>query len=744
MNNLVTTLQSLFGIGEYTKKETSTIPVVRKVFFKSGKWNVINSNVSSNKTAHPESFGMQLLGKGATLKFIQLTSVEMTAAEFEKQFGYAPLATYEGRDKILKQRVVDGLFVWVERIGWDLVKINLGPAVPEAELTHIVKSALEASNTWYLIPAHPSWVFESGMMNMLVSTNKHNLPNEVLIRSGKDIWNEPVIQLASKEKPIKILVLPSQGISWDGNGVLSLKAGKGYNGLTRGVIKISGKYGKLKMRVMSTDMFLDLPNGKPLPEGVDGWITTDNIKWLSKAELNMIVNKVITVYNLNGVKDEDHKVKDGYKFHSLGILFMQCDKQVKETMIQDFHSFWIRGSHKMKNLTVEGMVAALKDETNGFVLSSQAVKVMCGIGTPEDIEAVYKSFAKKFLSKTLKGAEYPMIIFAESWGGVKTTPDSPVWSPELFKRLRRGGKVKEVTLSRYPLLNHQSYLRLNLESTVTYCDIQVDYVVLHPSCAAYIQGDGDDHALVQSVYMSNFRPSSGEKVQVVKPEFRTGNTDEALAYFKGAKAQGSIGYAFNAMLKAKVINNRGMFAAASTAINSFAQGVKKDAILPEASEMISVSREFSDLREDNIGNYEFNLAGLITSKNDAQKFSEFANLLGFEFRLPIPVVTEEVIDRVYNETITTFVKAKQVVYTMTNDCAVSAGFQSFVDLKDAIRKEASLWSVADFIKVSMFFREYAKMSASFRGFTHHRESGLLASQLEGKYLAIYDLLKHRD
>lgn len=743
MNNLTTQIQSLFGIGEYTKKTNEVINVTKKVFFKAGKWSVIKCNVPTTFEADKGSIGSLLLGVGATLEFFQITEVTMTYSEFDKTFGFSPIEIKE--DKTVISTEVAGLFSWVRLSTKGNVTIALGATVPEQYLTRIVQGAFKTTGSnKHVTPAHPRWVFGKDGINILVSNMKMPILNENLIRAGKDIWNKPEVDLASKEKSMKLLVLPSTGtIEGDGNFFVSKSAGNGYTGLVRGLYETNGELGIIKGRVLSTDMFLDMPDGSLLPEGVDGWITTDNIKWLSKSNLSSLVGTVINVTLLSGVQDEDHDIQEfGYKFHSLALILMKMDKETKERMEMDFRSFWKRSAEKMKTLSVEQMISTLKDETNGFVLSSQAVKCLKGVGTPSDRTSVLRSFAKKFLSLRIEGSEYPMIIFAKSFGGVDITPDSPVWSPELFKRLSRGGKVTEVTLSRYPLVSHQSYLRVELVNTVGYCDMGVDYVVLHPDCAKYIQGDGDDHALVQSKYLSSFRASSEEQVEVSKPQFRTGNVNESLAYFKGAKAQGSIGYAFNAMIKALVAKESKLAADAANAINAFAQGVKKDAILPEASEMAS-GQFFKAAVKENPTDFLINLAGLITSKNDPDKFAGFAATLGFDFGINFPIFDLKKEDKSYKSKVTNFVQAKNVMAEMTNDCAILAGFESFTDLRNTIRKEASLWSVEDFIKVSLFFLEYAKMAFTFRGFTHHRVSGLLASQLEGKYLAIYDLLARR-
>jgi hypothetical protein len=274
-------------------------------------------------------------------------------------------------------------------------------------------------------------------------------------------------------------------------------------------------------------------------------------------------------------------------------------------------------------------------------------------------------------------------------------------------------------------------MRLDLEKTVSFCDIGMDYVVLHPDVAGYIQGDGDDHALVQSRYMSDFRPSSMEEVQVAKPRIRNGNVSPFLAYFKGAKAQGSIGHAFNAMIKAIAYGYPEAAAQSAMAINAFAQGVKKDAILPEASTLSSgiVSKE---------DNFHKNLADLITSKGKPYKFEEVASKLGFEFGLSIPDFGIQSLENVPN--VATFVQAKAFMDTVF---AQSIPVK-FSEMKAIIRKEATLWSVEDFVKVSLYINEYASVAKCFRGTTHKREAGLLASQIEGKYLAVYELLSMRD
>jgi hypothetical protein len=240
--------------------------------------------------------------------------------------------------------------------------------------------------------------------------------------------------------------------------------------------------------------------------------------------------------------------------------------------------------------------------------------------------------------------------------------------------------------------------------------------------------------------MSSFRPSSGEKVEVTKPEFRTGEVDEALAYFKGAKAQNSIGCAFNGMIKALVSNDVRQASEAAMAINAFAQGVKKDAILPEATSLIN-GQSFKEALKENPTDFLINLAGLITSKNDINKFVGFSYALGFDFEFNFP----EFETKAWSDTnkITTFAQAKKVIKNDTVTCAQKAGFSSFEELRTAIRKDADLWSVEDFEKVSLFFLEYSEMAFAFRGLTHHREPGLLASQLEGKYLAIFTLLMER-
>lgn len=750
--NMIKKIQSLFGIGEYTKR-TDVLKVTRKIFFNKGRWSVVASNEATTIQTDRNSIGYAMLGK-APLEFFQITEVTMTFQEVQSFFGIQLCAIEKDNGRVVLQSdYYLPVFTWLNLTGTNTVKFNLGATVPEnimAKLIEMSFSMLMFSKKWmggkkksFLIPAHPGWVFRNGVVNLLVSDRKiEGVTAENLIRSGKDIWNKVTHILSTPEDPIRILVLPSTGTAeGDGRIMLTRKAGKDYKGLVRAILTDpSGKFGILKGRVLSTDMFLEMPNGKMLPSNLDGWTTTDNLKWLPKVVLKSLEGKVLRLDNLYGVQDEDHKIQEnGYKFHSLALILMQMSQETRVRMEKAFRSFWKRAAAKMSQMSIEQMIDSLKDETDGFVLSSQAVKLLLGVATPEDRTAVETAFAKKFLSMRIKGSEYPMIIFARTFGGIEVTPDSPVYSQEMFDRLTKDGKT-EGTFARYPLLNHQSYLRVQIEKSVQ-TDMGVDIMVLHPDCAKPSQADEDDHGQIQTTYLSEFRTSSGEEVLVVKPSIRDGFPSEYLAYLKGAKAQGSIGLAFNAMVKALVSNQPILAKEATIAINSFAQGVKKDAVLPEASELTSAGLGFANALKKGKVSFEMNLAGLITSKGKPEIFAGFASELGFNFGFNLPTVKFQYKDKVYKNKITNFVQAKLVMSEKTQKCVVAAGFETFEDLRTAIRKDASLWSAGDFEKVALFFLEYAKMAEGFRGYTFHQQSGLLASQLEGKYLAIYTLLK---
>jgi len=498
-----------------------------------------------------------------------------------------------------------------------LVELRFTPMMPPEVLKVLMFNAMNCSTRNYvfridvnsILPAHPGWIsMDDGFRICIQDPSKKSLSwNSLALdlgwdvkssfqRAGKDIWST-----GEWLKKVRLMVVPQPAAGGlDGHFVVreaAFNSGR-LHCLVRGmVLNESGTRGArpmpfVKGRMVVSDAAAEfLPNGERLPADVDGWTTPDQFKYVK-----VQAGKTIYVQFLDAKSEVGHE-KDQYKTNLMLPLMGRVSQATLDHELKAFFTAIERVSVELAHpeMVIERQLELLKNDTNGGVRSSEICKLAFGMATKQEKERSYETMVRRIRSRNVPGAAYPSIVFAESYAGRPVTPTQPGMSSSLFRKAARK-RTSTFMVIRYPVTCYQSYL--GFEDAIELPGISgEDMLVLHPSLAAYMQGDDDDHALILWGFESEFKAGNGaepliraEGVELLDMA-RLGIQD---LYFYGWRAQSSIGPIFNMMLKSvaackdmnvdeetmtRVIRFFG------SALDTCAQAIKKPYVLPEIAKL---------------------------------------------------------------------------------------------------------------------------------------------------------------
>ena len=438
--------------------------------------------------------------------------------------------------------------------------IKRSPFVPRAVWVKLALRALKVigRSEDELLSAHPSWVFENNAFLIVLASkgtttwsrtcSQFGIKNSTatFLRSGKDIYNVPV--KGTKIGCLRLYVIPSTGTA-EGDGVFhvlesSLPELAGWFGLVRGCgseYPLTIVKGRM---IVSDKLALTLPDGSTLPEGFDGWTTTDNLKWNVPESNDIFVNLI------HSTEETGHH-QDAYRMNLLPLLIGRFNDGDRKWLMNRFGKA-VEKTAKKLNDPFSNFAETIREfslETTGALQASDFAKVFLGIGTPEDIHNVYRNIVAGARSIKERRTAYFAIGHARSVDGIPVTPDHPVVNTSLARKLKSEGVWNQwFTMRRDPVISHQSYgaIRVNKEVEGIVKD---PMMWIHPDAAPYFKSDGDDHGMGSLDIVSLFKVSDKESSIVVRPEEVKGETSLLDAYFKPAIALDTVGYIFNMMVK---------------------------------------------------------------------------------------------------------------------------------------------------------------------------------------------------
>lgn len=536
------------------------------------------------------------------------------------------LLTEEGKTVFRKStRTRNGKKEWGVELLWPVLW-------PEDFRNKLVRNVLKAlgRNPEELLPAHPAWANDNG--GFVITVRKPGTPTlweafarygftkeellGVFLRAGKDIWNLPL----EKFLDVKLLVVPapvsSKGNkSHDGNFVIATNAvtesWRDRSFLVRGVTKTkSGKLGVIKGRVMTSDGLLS--EFGELPEGVHGWITPDNVKWSTVEPGEIITTK------LAAVKEEGDE-KEAYSLHILSLLIGKWEERSLKTITRMFERNAAKVSSRVadpfKNLLAT--ITAMSDETEGKVRNSELCKAFYSLEAKSDRTKIWSTLVQKAKRIRVRGSMYPSLIFAEKIGDVDVMPGRPVANQKVMDDLLKMGKWNcPMTLVRYPITSHQSFLKVTIGSVSATLPNDHWLIVMHPDDAKFIQGDGDDHGLLLPGLVSAF--DGNEEPLIGRGEILPMGDIVGLA-LKPWIAQSMIGPIFNALAKTigalkkteQLERIPGALKVLGGYLDIAAQGVKKNYALPNLRKIMDMVKTITDNLE---ADGDYLLALLATGK----------------------------------------------------------------------------------------------------------------------------------
>jgi hypothetical protein len=463
-------------------------------------------------------------------KFIHLSLNYWFSEEEIKRFVPADLLV-EADSSWLKEAEMED-----SRKVYKILPSPLLPPVVVERLWQAVKAATGVKEV-DLLPPHPTWVYEQGLgINFCIRrvgtpsfSDLLGKRRDIFYRSGKDLWKTPLFV----KRRVKVLVIEAKEGHDDGN--MWVRASSPFMYLVRGIVKVGGNPLFLKGRVIGTPT---LPGGEEWPEGDYNIVTSGhNVKWGSVAPGTILEMDVQFVTK----ETHDQEDKEVVEKRKLTILA----KLAGMVKFNPEHLDWIetsfrRNAMKVAKLlkeysssSIEELKSVLEEDQKSLIALDQALKARLGLISEETLAEIYGAQMEKLRSAKIPGQWLSAIAR-------DTVPTGTIW---LSTHDRVDFLQEEVTVIRYPITSHQSFLTLKTEYRD---DLIPGLVAINSQDAKYLALDGDDHVLVTSPF-SAFR--GGEEVLSGRSgqKLDLGSLSFAELYVSPANAQGMIGYCFNAM-----------------------------------------------------------------------------------------------------------------------------------------------------------------------------------------------------
>ena len=462
-------------------------------------------------------------------------------------------------------------------------------------------------------------------------------------RLSKDVWNNPI---GSRRKVRLLVTKAEEDGSHDGDFFLRPEFAHSPLCLYRGVGKNHlGQAFLLKGRGLAYTN---------IPDGVDGYTTTDNIKW-SKVSPGAVIELEI----LPCTEESGHAKDGGYGWHSMAMLFMASEEGTRGKMRRVFqgHIEGLRDkfgwdvsqlgfSKKLKDMAVK-----LDESDDNFaIVNSDISKHVLGLSSPDERRNIWTSHFRKVLTMKTGVSKYPAIIFSTKWEGKEIKPEAPLYNGAMAEWAEDNGLLnKPVTMMRYPVASQGSYLRVSLDkgNQISMADSE-PLLIAHPRCAAHLQGDGDDHVLVTAEWISSFDPNNEPAVaRGYKKARKMGTLETMLEVWT---ASNGIGLIFNSMAKSvgamralgiaeeKIIEEMVWF---GSQLDLYAQAVKKPLALTPPEEIMKRSSKWVKLakkkgRQDSPHNQLGQLIG--TNLRSKKGPAEMAELVQEFYGVTLPEI----------------------------------------------------------------------------------------------------------
>ncbi len=333
----------------------------------------------------------------------------------------------------------------------------------------------------------------------------------------------------------------------------------------------------------------------------------DELKWGDKSKYkDGDIIEMVCIYT----KNEDIKQRDGYKLNLLAWIMGHFSGENLKYIERSFTYLFDRIAYSVLNVTdkiLANIQRELAESKDGLTFSEHAGKYLAGAASAEEVIAFWRKIIMKGKSMKILQSNYASIIFTAKYFGKEVERGTFLASPELFEILNNKGLIdKIVTVIRYPLVSHQNFMGMKCVGIAE--GLPGIMVVANPDDAAYIQGDSDDHVLILHTLVTDFRPTSESPMNVRKPEVDK-CSDRIYLYFKGYVAQKSIGSTFNMLLECLAIykdadlDPKPVFERFGSALDQFAQGIKKNYILPKLHELRAEKEAILERHQEKAGKF---------------------------------------------------------------------------------------------------------------------------------------------
>ena len=265
------------------------------------------------------------------------------------------------------------------------------------------------------------------------------------------------------------------------------------------------------------------PDDTKLPDGIDGFISQDNVKWGNLSEGTIIETVLVPV------SDENHDQKLAYKvnvgWRTLGHWTTESDKAILDRVAKQAE----REVASLNNPSdpEAALTEALNEEgTNAYFIAGRRVRHFFGMSTREERQQIYH---EKMIRSRAFSCDRSV------WASVVTT-DVCILNDGVFATLGRGEfmatarymdlaeKRKTIwqeedgcwytTHSRYPQTGYQSFMKMKFVGVIPGHD-GLPLIYIHPLDAKYFGADSDDH-MIGVPFRSTF--TGGEEPSVTRPE----------------------------------------------------------------------------------------------------------------------------------------------------------------------------------------------------------------------------------
>lgn len=598
---LVNNVLKLLGITKESKQPGSKIQVVSTVFpTREGQWRLSVKSFDSDVEQPTTSVGWNM-GLRPTFVRVSVTGgwdYESIIKLFPKSFTNADIAQ----------------LIRLSKTGYATFDISVlkDPNLIAAFLRNAAMMVGLKVSDEEILPAHPGWIQPEdrsfhlclrspGSMSFDKVASALKLDIKTIVqRAGKDLWTTGY----NLPEMIKLLVIPKQK-GHDGSFYVkqnSVEEACPRIGLVRGLAAGADGFALrpgvfIKGRIIVSDCLANiLPDGSALPEGYDGWTTTDQGKWSP-------LNSSEFLLKFGVIKDETgHTRENGdYKTSLQSLVMAHLDSRTLHRETRNFKAQAVKVttllSKPEKSLSTR--IARLREEEQGGVRASELIKLVAGLASEDDKSKILENALSSLRSRRLRGAAYPAVLFAESIAGQQIQEKEVLVSENLYAKLM---KHEGFTAVRLPVTSRQSYVYFSKENVHVLEGIPEgeDVIVLHPGIAGYVQGDNDDHMLVIPGYVSLFKAGCGEPVLVRADESKlhklnVQEMDRLTLILYPWIAQARIGLVFNSMLRAiaavKACGKSGDLVSRvyGSALDVLAQAVKKPYVLPNLGRLTEVS-----------------------------------------------------------------------------------------------------------------------------------------------------------